>query len=105
MKRLLNTLYITSDTGVDHGLTLHNILIVFRRDVDVSEHRQVGLPTEFGTGLVVLRCFLVETADVLALFKFAFGDGAVRKANAVPPQYRQNPTWRILSELGRCADC
>ena len=25
--------------------------------------------------------------DVLALFKFAFGDGAVRKANAVPPQY------------------
>ena len=28
------------------------------------------------------------SGDILALFKFAFGDGAVRKSHAVPPQYR-----------------
>ena len=57
------------DAGVDHGLPLEHVGIVFQRNGDVGEYLQIGLPAEFGAGLVAGGVLGVETADVFALFK------------------------------------
>ena len=58
------------DAGIDHGLPLHDIQIVFHGDVDVGKDLQIGLPAEGGAGLFALvGGLLFQTADVLALFK------------------------------------
>ena len=57
------------DPGVDHSLALHHIGVIFRWDINVRKHVQVGLPVEGGAGLFPGVGLFLEPAHVLAFFK------------------------------------
>ena len=57
------------DTGIDHGLPLHDIHEELGRNVDIRKDFQIRQPAEAGTGLFPVGRFFHQITDDLTLFE------------------------------------